>query len=137
MNSLFTFCLDFLAGAIGGVRTLAHTRQLLGVWPTLFPAPDLKEAQLTQSEWAVYLTAVARQSRSQFGTAWDSEAALRSVRRDFLAQSTAVEMPVAAARMLARRGMTTAAARGRRLAVKTTPSRKRASRRAGPRRGER
>jgi hypothetical protein len=114
MHGLFAFCLDLLAGALAGARTLTHTRQLLAAWPNLFPSLDPKEAQLSPSEFAVYLTAVARQSRSKFGTAWDDDASLSSVRDDFLSRSTAVEVPMTAARML-RRTAAPAARAGKRV----------------------
>lgn len=126
MHGLFAFCLDLLAGALAGARTLTHTRQLLAAWPGLFPSLDPKEAQLSPSEFAVYLTAVARQSRSQFGNAWDDEASLISVRDDFLSRSTAVEVPLTAARMLRRARGPLAPAAGRASAARANVAAKRA-----------
>lgn len=95
MANLFTFSLEGLARAVAGRASLDDTRLLFGAWPQLFPQLAPQEQQLDGNEFAVYLTAVARDSRAANGPNWRRPNALAAVRSSFLAATT----PMAAVAM--------------------------------------
>ena len=125
MANLFTFCLENLARAIAGRASLDDTRQLFSAWRQLFPQPAPQEQQLDGNEFAVYLTAVARESRALHGPNWNRPNALAAVRASFLGATTSIS-PAAAAR----RALGPASAPPARRAAARKPSRKRSASRA-------
>lgn len=124
MATLFTFSLEKLAKAMSGKASLQDTNQLFTDWPQLFPAPAPQEQQLDRSEFAVYLTAVARDSRALHGPNWSRPVALGNVRTDFLNNTAPLGAAATSRRVLG--------------AVAAKAPRKRAARRpAGKKRGKR
>lgn len=137
MSTLFNFSLELLASALRGRASLDDTRLLSSQWRTLFPNQALQEQQLDRSEFAVYLTAVARDSRGRFGARWSTPEALTKVRQAFLDATSPMSPTAAMNRALGNR-----AADGGVLAVgakRGSRKRPRATRRAagGARRGAR
>lgn len=124
MASLFTFSLEKLAKAIAGRASLRDTDELFTLWPQQFPTLEPQEQQLDRSEFAVYLTAVARDSRALHGANWNRPAGLQRVREDFL-DSTSPLGPTATSRRVL--GRVTAGG-GARRANARRPSRKTAAR---------
>jgi len=128
MASLFTFSLGKLAKAIAGRASLRDTDELFTLWPQQFPTLEPQEQQLDRSEFAVYLTAVARESRALHGANWNRPAGLKRVRDAFL-DSTSPLGPAATSRRVL--GPVTAGSGARRGGARRS-SRKTAARKARP-----